>query len=129
MQPTRLTVCLGESLSSSQRINDQFFFCWLMQVRYNEYWHDLFADCYAEPSPVLHRGGTQYCIRWRKFYNVVTSQVRREITIFSRFGEIVEEAKGRLRDCRHCEIRADRWTQIVQRNLYRDRKSFTFFLT
>ena len=103
----------------------------LMQHQYNDYWHNLFSDCYDEPPPVLHPGGTPYCYRWRKFWNVVTSQVRREITIFSRFDDIVEGAKHYLKDCRHCGIRADRWTERVQRHISIGERMtpFTTFLT
>jgi hypothetical protein len=105
--------------------------CLLMQTRYKDYWLDLFSDCYDELPPVLHPGGTPDCIRWRKFRNVVISQVRRELTIFSRFDDIVEGTKHYLRDCRHCGIRADSWTRRVLRHISIGERMtpFTTFLT
>lgn len=92
-------------------------FCFSMQRQYTDHWLNLFSDCYDDPPPVLHPGGTPYCNMWRKFRNVVVAQVRREITIFSRFDDIVEGAKHYLKDCRHCGIRADKWTEKVQRHI------------
>ncbi|KIM41087.1 hypothetical protein M413DRAFT_72405 [Hebeloma cylindrosporum] len=86
-----------------------------MQSRYTDYWLGLFSDCYDEPPPVLHPGGTPDCKFWRKFRNVVVSQVRRELTIFSTFDKIVEDAEHHLKDCRHCGICARKWTERVAR--------------
>jgi len=101
-----------------------------MQRRYTEYWFNLFDDCYQDPPPVLHPGAMESCKMWRKFKNVVVAQVKREIAIFSSFGSIVEDAKDYLKDCRHCGIRADRWTERVQRHIVRREgtKPFTSFL-
>ena len=108
--------------------------CLLMQYRYQDYWLDLFSYCYNEPSPVLHPGGTPDCKRWRKFRNVTISQVRPELTIFSKFGDIVEGTKDRLKDCYHCGIRADLWVRKVQQRSYIGERGerttpFTTFLT
>ena len=49
----------------------------------------------------------------------------------SRFDDIVEGAKQYLKDCRHCGIRADKWTERVLRHIsIRERMTpFTAFLT
>ena len=102
-----------------------------MQRRYNEYWLGLFDDCYDEPPTVMHPGGTPNCNKWRKFANIVRSQVKHEIEIFSEFDEIVEGKKHYLDDCRHCGIRADMWTRKVQRQISIGEymTPFTTFLT
>ncbi|KAF8960318.1 hypothetical protein BDZ97DRAFT_1317336 [Flammula alnicola] len=101
----------------------------VMQCRYTEHWLSSFDDCYNEPPPVLHRGGKDYCPMWRKFRNVVVAQVKRETAIFSSFGRIVESEKRHLKDCRHCIIRADKWTDKVQRHIWDAEDSpFTSFL-
>ena len=64
---------------------------------------------------------------WRKFRNVVVSQVKREMAVFSSFGSIVEDAKHYLKDCRHCCIRADNWACRVPRHMG-DVPKFTSFL-
>jgi hypothetical protein len=92
-------------------------FCLLLQFCYNDYWLDIFSDCSNEPPPVLHPGGTPDCIRWRKFRKVVISQVRHGRAIFSRFDDIVEGTKHYLKNCRHCGIRADRWTERVLQHI------------
>lgn len=106
-------------------------FCLLMQSRYNGHWHDLFADCYDEPPPVMHPGAIPSCRKWRRFRHEVTCKVRREIAIFSKFDDIIEGAKHYLKDCRHCGIRADRWTGRVQRHISIEERMtpFTTFLT
>jgi len=96
--------------------------------RYNEHWLNLFDDCYNDPPPVLHRGGMADCGLWRKFRNVVVSQVKREKAIFSSFDRIVEGAKHYLKDCRHCRIRADKWTGRVHGHMWEDEPKFTLFL-
>jgi hypothetical protein len=85
--------------------------------RYNEYWRSLFEVCYNEPQPILVSGGIPscQCIGWRKFRNVVISQVKREIAIFSKFGNIVDDARYHVKDCGHCDKRADRWKKRVLR--------------
>jgi hypothetical protein len=101
-----------------------------MQRRYTEYWFDLYDACYDDPPIVLHPGGMDYCERWRKFRNVVVAQVKRDITIFSRFDGIVDDAKRYLKDCRHCGIRADKWAERVLRHTIdlESRTPFTSFL-
>ena len=91
-------------------------FCLLIQTQYKNYWLNLFSACYDEPPPVMHPGRTLDCIRWRKFRNVVISQVRLELAMFSRFYLMVESTKHYLKGCRHCGIRAERWTDRVQRH-------------
>ncbi|KDR73372.1 hypothetical protein GALMADRAFT_1341949 [Galerina marginata CBS 339.88] len=86
--------------------------------RYTEHWLGLFDDCYNEPPPVLHRGGEKECRMWRKFRNVVLAQVKREAVIFLSFNGLVDGARHYLKDCRHCGIRADRWTERVRRNAW-----------
>jgi hypothetical protein len=101
---------------------------YVIQCQYQKHWFNLFVDCYDDPPPVLHRGGTEDCKMWRKFRNVVVSQVKREVAIFSSFGSIVDETKHYLKDCRHCCIRADSWTKRVQRHIWEVNPKLTSFL-
>ena len=103
---------------------------YMVQRRYNERWRESFDDCYNEPPPVLHRGGIEDCGKWRKFRNVVVSQIRREVAIFSCFDSIVEGAKHYPKDCRHCYIRADKWIDKVngQSRRVENMPEFTSFL-
>jgi len=101
--------------------------------QYRDYFLNLFSECYDEPPPVLHPGGTPSCKKWPKFRHMVISNMRRELAIFSKFSDIVESTKHHLGDCRHCGIRADRWTIRVQRRIFGEKGEgmtpFTTFLT
>jgi len=101
----------------------------ILSRQYSEHWSGLFDACYKEPPPILHRGGEKDCRYWRKFRNVVVSQVRHEVGIFSMFGSIVEGAKYHLKDCRHCNIRANNWVNRVPDIFIRNNPPrFTSFL-
>ena len=65
---------------------------------------------------------------WQKFGDVVVSQVKHELVIFSSFGSIAEGVKHYLKDCCHCHIRVDNWMCRVHGHMWEDKPMFTSFL-
>ncbi|KAF8152284.1 hypothetical protein B0H34DRAFT_774712 [Crassisporium funariophilum] len=62
---------------------------------------------------IMHKGGRlelSSC-RWRHFQHTVVAHMKRHLEDMPCFSDVVESHTSILRDCMHCNLRADKWAR------------------